>query len=110
MHATQEPHWIAYVTLVVSMAAVGLTATFSYLQWQLARTKLKWDLFDRRWAVYVAAKEFLSTKSASKAEDMDLVARFAFQLPKAQSGYSIGGSRPFSKSPIPLMTSMRRSP
>jgi hypothetical protein len=46
----------ALLTPVVAIA-VGVIA---FAQWWTARNRLKLDLFDRRWAVYVAVRELLS--------------------------------------------------
>jgi len=44
---------LSIIPLFLSLAV----ALFAGLQWRLARTKLRLDLFDRRYKVYAAAKK-----------------------------------------------------
>ena len=46
----------ALLTPMIALIAVGI----GHAQWWTARNKLKLDLFDRRWAVYVATRELLT--------------------------------------------------
>ena len=51
------------MTIVLSIVPLFLSlaiAVFAGLQWRLARTKLRLDLFDRRYKVYDAAKKLLT--------------------------------------------------
>lgn len=54
-----EPHWTAYfaalLTPVVAIFAVHVAAS----QWTTARNKLRFDLFEKRFAVYQGARNFL---------------------------------------------------
>src|SRR6185437_13881276 len=59
----------ALLTPTIALAAVGI----GLAQWWIARNKLKLDLFDRRWGVYIAARDLLSEifthgKSSDEAE------------------------------------------
>jgi hypothetical protein len=59
----------ALLTPTIALIAVGI----GYAQWWIARNKLKLDLFDRRWAVYIATREMLSEmfthgKTSAEAE------------------------------------------
>jgi hypothetical protein len=68
-----EPHWTAYVSalLVPVVALVG--AAIAYRQWRVASLKLKFDLFDRRFAVYEAARNLLgSILTSGHAKDEEV--------------------------------------
>ncbi len=57
--ACMAPHWTSFVTalLVPTIALFG--AFIAYQQWRTAREKLKLDLFDKRFAVYDTARNFI---------------------------------------------------
>ena len=68
-----EPHWTAYVTALMVPLVALIAAGVALLQWRLAQNKLKLDLFDRRFRVYEAAREFLSSiMSSGRAKDDEL--------------------------------------
>ena len=56
-----NPHWTAYVTALVLPAIALIAAWIAFRQSQIARNKLKLDLFDKRMAVYQAVRETLAT-------------------------------------------------
>jgi hypothetical protein len=69
-----EPHWTAYLSALlvplVALIAVGI----AYQQWQTARKKLVLDLFDRRFAVYDAARQMLaSVLTSGSAKDEEVI-------------------------------------
>lgn len=57
----QTPHWTVYLqallTPVIAFFAVYVAAS----QWSTARNKLRLDLFEKRYAVYEAAQEFIAS-------------------------------------------------
>lgn len=55
-----EVHWTAYLTAFAVPVLAGVAASIAYRQWRTAQNKLKLDLFDRRMAVYQAARDALS--------------------------------------------------
>ena len=55
-----EPHWTAYISAFLTPIIAILAALIAYRQWQIARSKLKFDLLDRRMAVYDAAIHFIA--------------------------------------------------
>lgn len=64
------PHWTAYVSALAVPLIALLGAGIAWLQWTLARNKLKFDLFDRRLKIYEAAAGFLaSILTSGKAKD-----------------------------------------
>lgn len=70
---TPEPHWTAYVSALLVPVVTVLGAYIAYLQWRLAQSKLKFDLFDRRMKVYEAATALLSsilTSGKAKNEEV----------------------------------------
>ena len=67
---TPDPHWTAYLTALLTPTVAVLGALIGYRQWRLAQNKLKLDLFDRRFKVYVAARDLLaSIMTSGKAMD-----------------------------------------
>ncbi len=57
----ETPHWTAYLqallTPVIALFAVYVSAS----QWTTARNKLRFDLFEKRYAVYEAARNFVGS-------------------------------------------------
>ncbi|WP_250504682.1 hypothetical protein [Caballeronia sp. AZ7_KS35] len=75
---TCDPHWTAYVSaLMVPLVAV-LGVAIAYRQWRTAQNKLKLDLFEKRFAVYDAARRLLSAVMTSgKVSDEEMFRFFA---------------------------------
>lgn len=55
-----NPHWTAYVTALVLPTIALIAAWIAFRQSQIARNKLKLDLFDRRMAVYQTVRDTLA--------------------------------------------------
>ena len=55
-----DPHWTAYLTALLTPTIAGFGIYIAIQQWLTARRKLKFDLFDRRFAVYDAVRCFSS--------------------------------------------------
>ena len=53
------PHWTAYVTAVVVPIIALIAAWIAFRQWQIARNKLKLDLYDKRMVVYEVVRKTL---------------------------------------------------
>ena len=53
------PHWTAYATAVVVPIFALIGAWIAFRQSQIARNKLKLDLYDRRFKVYEAVQQML---------------------------------------------------
>ena len=67
------PHWTQYLSALLTPTVAVFGSFIAYLQWVLARNKLKFDLFDRRYRVYEAARELLAsimTTGSAKNEDI----------------------------------------
>ena len=60
-----EPHWAQIVswlsTPLIAIVAAIFAVMIQYWQWKTAQNRLKFDLFDRRFAVYDTARNFLSS-------------------------------------------------
>ena len=56
-----DPHWTAYLTALLTPTVAVLGSFIAYRQWRLAQNKLKLDLFDRRFSVYVCARDLLAS-------------------------------------------------
>ncbi len=57
----------ALLTPTIALIAVGI----GIAQWWTARNKLKLDLFDRRWAVYMATRDLLTEIFTHGRSNMD---------------------------------------
>jgi hypothetical protein len=53
------PHWTAYVTALALPVIALIGAWIAFRQWQIARNKLKLDLYDKRMAVYDVVRKTL---------------------------------------------------
>lgn len=70
---TCEPHWTSYFSALLIPTIAVLGAFIAYRQWRLGQNKLKLDLFDRRFSVYDAARNFLAgIMTSGKAKDEDI--------------------------------------
>lgn len=68
-----EIHWTTYLTALLTPTIAVLGAFIAYWQWLTAQNKLKLDLFDRRIAIYDAARTLIaSVKTNGKANDEEL--------------------------------------
>jgi hypothetical protein len=54
-------YWTSYVTAILVPVIAGIAAWIAFRQSQIARNRLKLDLFDKRMAVYQAVREALGT-------------------------------------------------
>jgi len=78
-----EPHWTTWLTALLTPIVAILGIYIASRQWQTARNKLKFDLFEKRFAVYEASKSFLdSIASSGKVKDEEL---FKFLLATRQA-------------------------
>lgn len=59
-----DPHWTAYVTALVVPVIALIAAWVAFRQWQIARNKLKLDLFDKRMAVYEVVRKTLGVATS----------------------------------------------
>lgn len=58
------PHWTAYITAVVIPIIALIAAWIAFRQSQIARNKLKLDLFEKRMAVYETVQKTLGTAAS----------------------------------------------
>jgi hypothetical protein len=59
-----HPHWTAYLTALALPAIALIAAWIAFRQSQIARNKLKLDLFEKRMTVYQAVCDALSVAAA----------------------------------------------
>jgi hypothetical protein len=72
---TCDPHWTTYLSALMVPIVAVFGAIIAYRQWQTAQNKLKFDLFERRFAVYDAARTLLaSIVTSGKATDKETFA------------------------------------
>jgi hypothetical protein len=55
------PEWVQWLQALTVPTIAGVGAFLAWQQVKIARTKLRHDLFDRRFAVFEAARKFLAT-------------------------------------------------
>ncbi|WP_330147394.1 hypothetical protein [Shewanella oncorhynchi] len=69
-----EPHWTAYVSAMTLPVIAAFGAWIAFKQWQTNQRKLQLELFEKRYAIYFSAKEFVSNILRSGSyENLDLV-------------------------------------
>lgn len=56
-----EPHWTQVLSALLTPIIAVLAILIAYWQWRTAQNKLKYDLFDRRFAVYDAARKLIAS-------------------------------------------------
>jgi hypothetical protein len=84
------PDWFTVSQPIALLAIAILGAAIAYRQWRTARDKLRLDLFDRRMAVYSAAKTFLNVALIRRPETRDLL---AFSRAKDEAMFLFGRGR-----------------
>ncbi len=68
-----DPHWTTILSALLVPTVAGFAALIGYRQWKTAHTKLKLDLFDRRYPIYEAARSFISSICVSgKADEVEV--------------------------------------
>src|ERR1051325_9796179 len=74
-----EPTFWTYFLAPIATLIVGLGVVFiAWQQWKLSHTKLRLDLFDRRYKVYDATRKFLGgIMSEATFSDSQLLAFYA---------------------------------
>ncbi|MCP1573954.1 hypothetical protein J2S30_002333 [Herbaspirillum rubrisubalbicans] len=71
--ACTDPHWTAYLTALLTPLIAVLGVCIATQQWRTAQSKLKFDLFEKRFSVYDAARNLIgSIMSSGKAKDEEL--------------------------------------
>lgn len=60
-----EPDWSSVVSSLLVPVIAVLGAVIAYRQWRVAQNKLKLDLFDRRFAIFDAARKLIASILAS---------------------------------------------
>lgn len=69
-----DPHWTFYLQAFSTPLIAVTAACIAWGQWSTARNKLKLDLFDRRFTIYEAARNFLgSVATSGKVKDDELI-------------------------------------
>ena len=60
-----SPHWTTVLAALLVPVIAFFGAYIAYRQWRTAQNRLKLDLFDRRLAVYEAARRVITTVMTS---------------------------------------------
>jgi len=65
-----DPNWTQVFSALLTPTIAIFGSIIAYQQWRTARKKLKFDLFEKRFAVYHAARSFIaSVMTSGKAKD-----------------------------------------
>jgi len=68
-----DPHWTNYLSALLTPIVAVLGSIIAYRQWRTAQHKLKFELFDRRFTVYEAARNFLaSVMTSGRAKEEEI--------------------------------------
>jgi hypothetical protein len=68
-----EPHWTQVLAALLTPTIAVFGSFIAYRQWRTAQKKLKLDLFEKRFAVYDAARTFIaSVMTSGKAKDEEM--------------------------------------
>jgi hypothetical protein len=71
-----EPHWTAYLSALLAPTVAILGSLIAYRQWRIAQSKLKLDLFDRRFRVFEAARNLIAFVVARGKTDDEQIGIF----------------------------------
>lgn len=86
--AVTEPHWTAYASALGTPIIAALAAVFAgliaYRQWRTAQDRLKLDLFDHRFEIYLSCMKFLSSIVTSRHVDDQSLHRFSAETRNAK--------------------------
>jgi hypothetical protein len=66
-----DPHWTAYLSALLTPIVGALGTLIAYLQWHISRSKIKLDLYEKRFAVYEATLAFYQKIMACTAETIE---------------------------------------
>jgi hypothetical protein len=87
MADVQLPLWIEYTRAlgapIVALVAAGIAGGIAYRQMVIARNKLKFDLFEKRMAIYAAAIEMVQGILGIDPMKMDTVAEIGNRMAPA---------------------------
>jgi len=68
-----EPHWTQVLAALLTPTIAVFGSLIAYQQWQTAKKKLKLDLFEKRFSVYIVARDFVTTvMTHGKAKDEEM--------------------------------------
>ena len=79
-----EPNWTVYLSALLTPVVAIYGSFIAYLQWRLSQNKLKLDLFDRRFKVYEAARDFLASIITSGKANEDNLFKFLIATREAK--------------------------
>ena len=71
-----DPHWTTVLAALLTPTIAILGSIIAYRQWRIAQNKLKFDLFDRRFAVYDATRALLASIMTSGQAKQEEVYKF----------------------------------
>lgn len=60
-----EPHWTAYFQALLTPIVAVFAGYVAVEQWTTARNKLRYDLFEKRFAIYEGARHFIGSIAGS---------------------------------------------
>ncbi len=71
-----NPHWTSYFSALLTPIVACLGIYIAYRQWVTARNKQRHDLFDRRFSIYDAARNFIASIMTSGEVREDELLKF----------------------------------
>ena len=71
-----DPHWTTVLSALLTPTIAVFGSFIAYRQWRISRNKLKYELFDRRFAVYDAACSLLASIMTSGEAKQEEVYKF----------------------------------
>jgi hypothetical protein len=79
-----DPYWTQVLSALLTPTIAVIVAIIAYRQWKTAQNRLKLDLFDRRFAVYDAARNLLSSVMTSGEAKNDEMLKFLRSYARGQ--------------------------
>jgi hypothetical protein len=70
------PEWAQWLTALATPTLAIFGICVALLQWRLSRHKLKMDLFDKRYQVYLSAQQFISHVASDAKVDFNEIIKF----------------------------------
>jgi hypothetical protein len=92
MEVAVLPYWVQIVQAIgptaIAVAALIITAYFAYRQWATARDKLRLDLFEKRYAYFIALRDFMIFVIQHSRPDQQSVYEFNRKMVGAEFVFS----------------------
>lgn len=88
MVSPSDPHWTAYFSalgpLIVAVIAGGFGAYVVWRQWRTAQNRLKFDLFEKRHAIYKSGLDLINAYVSGGGIDKVMLSEYFFDMQDAR--------------------------